>query len=533
MALWSRIFGLVGGGAVAGAAAGAVEPVLEGIRQDAWNANAIRVLAAEIAAQAVAQQLLEPGDAHAEGSAEGISNVRMDHMIRLAQTAPDAGTLIELLRREFINPGNFDEGRKKAALEDKWLDPLLKLKDSILSPADLANAVQQGFIPDAGLLPGGTGGSPPFNPPVTQVGISTLKEFEHSGYSADRAKVMAELTGLPPGPGELMQMLNRNIITDTAFYTGIREGHTKTKWADALKYLRFEILSPIQAANLRLRGWIKDPEMYALGKLAGADENHMHRLWQMQGRPPGPAQLQTAVNRKLILFPEFEKGIQESDVRDEWTQLLYDMRVRYPTPFALRQLASSKILTIKEVADILELEGYPKDLAVKMATGWAAGSTAKQKELAQMTIETLYEARYIDAGQAGNLLTQLGYDANEITLILELGDAQRVKRFLDAAVGRIHTKFVSHRLPGNIAVQELNALNISQQAIADLMAEWTLERDVNVPGLTAGQYASAVYYEIMTRQAGIDGIKSLGYSDEDAKILVDIRMHGPPSPGTV
>jgi hypothetical protein len=65
------------------------------------------------------------------------------------------------------------------------------------------------------------------------------------------------------------------------------------------------------------------------------------------------------------------------------------------------------------------------------------------------------------------------------------------------------------------------------------MAEWTLERDVNVPGLTAGQYASAVYYEIMTRQAGIDGIKSLGYSDEDAKILVDIRMHGPPSPGTV
>jgi len=529
MGLWAKIFGLVGGGAVAGAAAGAVEPVLEGIRQDAWQNNAIRVIAAEIAARAVAEGLMDPGTAHEEGVREGISNTRMDYMIELAKSAPDIGTLTELLRREFINPGNFTHGTKKAGLEPDWDSALQKLKDSILSVADVANAIQQGFIPNDGILRGDTGGTHGIDIPVDEVGIDPIQEAKHSGYNSDHLRVFAELAGLPPGPGELMQMLNRGIITEGSFTTGIREGHTKLKWTSALKQLRFGILSPVQAANLRLRGWIDDPTMNAYGELAGYTPDLMHRLWQMQGRPPGPAQLQTAVNRGLIGFTEFQHGILESDVRDEWTQLLYDLRRRYPTPFALRQLASTGGLTVAEVTNILELEGYPPDLAAKMAKAWATGKTAPQKQNAVSTIETLYEARYIDAGQASSLLTKLGYTADEITLILELGDARRVKKFLDAAVGKIHTLYVDHKLADADAVNELNALNISQQAIADLISEWSLERSANIPQLTPAQWAAAAYYAIVTRDAAIAGIKSLGYDDTNARILVDIRAHGIPT----
>jgi hypothetical protein len=472
---------------------------------------------------------MEPGTAYNEGQREGIENTRMDYMIELAKSAPDIGTLTELLRREFILPGNFTHGTKKAGLEPDWDSALQRLKDSILSVADVANAIQQGFIPNDGILRGDTGGTHNIDIPVDEVGIDPLTEAKHSGYDSNHLRVFAELAGLPPGPGELMQMLNRGIITEGSFTTGIREGHTKLKWTSALKQLRFGIISPIEAANLRLRGWINDSEMNAYGALGGMTPDLMQRLYQMQGRPPGPGQLQTAVNRRLIGFPEFQKGIEESDVRPEWTQLLFDLRVRYPTPFALRQLASTGGLTVAEVTDILELEGYPADLAAKMAKAWAAGKTATQKNTAVATIETLYEARYIDAGQASSLLTKLGYTADEITLILELGDARRVKRFLDAAVGKIHTLYVSHRLPDDLAVQELNNLNISQQSIADLISEWSLERSANIPQLTPAQWAAAAYYAIVSRDEAINGIKSLGYDDTNARILVDIRAHGIPT----
>lgn len=533
MGLWSRLFGLVGGIAAGGAVSKALEPELEGIVQDAWKANPIRVLEAAIIAQAVAQELADQGSANTEGEAQGLDANRMEYMTKVFQTAPGIGEAIELLRREFITAGDFDHARKKQALEPQWTEALQKLVETILSPADIANAIQQGFIPDDGILPGPTGGTHGIHIPVEEVGIDPVTEAKHSGYNRDRLKVLAELVGIPPGPGELMQMLNRGIIDDASYYTGIREGHTKSKWSDALKQLRFFILSPIEAANLRLRGWIDDAEMYRLGSLAGAQESEMHNLFLMQGRPPGPGQLQTAFNRGLIDRARFDKGIEESDVRPEWTDTYFGLRVRYPSIFALRQLGSSGALTITEVADILKLEGIPPDLATKMATAFAAGKVAKQKELALGTIETLYEARYIDQGQATSLLTKLGYRPDEITLILELGDARRVKRFLDTAVGRIHSKFVSHRLPENIAIQELNALNISTQAINDLIAEWKLERDVNVPLLTAAQWAAAVYYAIVPRDEAIQEIKGLGYSDRDAHLLVDIRLHGPPAPGTI
>lgn len=531
MALWSKIFGLVGGGAVAGATAEAVQPVLENVRQDAWAANAIKVLDLEILGQLLAQELANPGDATEQAARDGFSPEKVEYLRKLAEIAPGSGELIELLRREKIQPDTFDLGMKKAAMRSEFRDPLKQLVESILSPADLANAVQQGFIPDPGLLPGQVGGSPPYSIPVSEVQLDTLTEFKHSGYDSDRAKVLAELVGLPPGPMELLQMLNRNIITDSSYYVGIREGHTKTKWADALKQLRYSILTPIEAANLRLRGWIDDGEMYTLGALSGANEDHMNKLFQMQGRPPGPGQLQTAFNRGLLDVPRFRKGIQESDVREEWADIELALRVKYPSAFVLRNLTQSGDITGAQATQILEYEGIPPALADQIGKAWAKGPVAKAKELTVSTVEALYEARYIDHAQATDLLSKLGYTDSQIPMLLETADARRVKRFLDAAVNRVHTKFVTHLIGNNEAVNLLNDLNLPADAVADIMAEWTLERDVNVPVLTPAQLAAAVYYGILQRGEVITDLQNRGYSERDATILVDIRLHGIP-PGT-
>lgn len=529
MSLWGKITGLVAGGAVAGAAAASVEPTLEGLRQDAWKANQVRTLDAATIGALLAQRLIDGGAADEQLAREGLGGDKAAYLHKLNETAPDISLVLELVRRKYVGKAEFDTAFNKSGLREEYRDPLWNLRHNPLTPADLANAVQQGFVPGAGLLPGLVGGESGISIPVDEVNIDTLAEFEDAGIDNNHAKVLAELVGLPPGPIELLQMLNRGIITDESYYVGIREGHTKTKWANALKALRHAILTPIEAANLHLRQWISKQEMYDIGAQSGMSQANMDLLYDMQGRPPGPSQLQTAYNRGLIDRARFDKGIAESDVRTEWTDVEFGLRARYPTPFALRQLVSSGALTAADGEEILKLEGYPPDLARKMATAWAAGKTAKQKELAQGTIETLYEARYIDGNQATLLLTKLGYDAAEITLILELGDARRVKRFLDAAIGRIHTKYVSHILPRQTALLELQALNLSAQAVADIMAEWDLERDVNKPVLTPAQVVAAHHYNVIQRDTALTMLVQRGYSQTDAEILVDTRAHGTPS----
>lgn len=531
MALGAKILGFIAGGAVARALGITIEPALENVRQDAWKANPILPLDAQTLGALRAQELIDAGSAAEQAERAGVGADKLEYLYKLNETVPGIGETIELLRREFIDDSAFELALRKTGLRSEFRDGSKKLRDSILSPADIANAVQQGFLPNEGILPGVTGGETGIDIPVDEVGISPHTEAKHSGYDANRLKVLTELVGLPPGPIELLQMLNRGIITDRSYYVGIREGHTKTKWADALKALRHLIISPIQYANLHLRQWITAEEMYAGGSLSGADKAHMDLLYKMQGRPPGPGQLQTAFNRGLIDRARFTKGIAESDVRTEWEDVEFGLRVRYPTVFVLRQLVSSGALTQAEGERILLLEGFEPDLAKKISTAWSAGKTAKQKELTQGVIETLYEARYIDASQATDLLKKLGYNDTEITLLLELGDARRVKRFLDTAVGRIHTKYVSHILPRDLAVQELNALNISAQAVADLMAEWDLERDVNKPVLSPAQIAGAVYYGIIPRALALTMLQSRGYSADDALVVVDLRAHGIP-PGT-
>lgn len=528
MSLWGRITGFVAGGAVAGAGAAAVEPVMEGLRQDAWTSNQVRTLDPQTVGELLAQRLIAESAAREQLARAGMGSDKDSYLKEVSEVAPDMGTVLELVRRKYIQRPDFDIAFNKSGLREEFRDALWKLQANPLSPADLANAVQQGFIPGADLLPGNTGGSPPYSIPVDVVDIDTLGEFADAGFDESHAKVMAELVGLPPGVIELLQMLNRGIITEESYFVGIREGHTKTKWSDALLELRKAILSPAEAAALRIRGWITETEAADIGALSGMSADNMEKLYLATGRPPGPGQLQTAFNRGLIDRTTFDKGIVESDIRPEWSDTLFALKARYPTVFALRQLASSGALTAAETEDILKLEGYPDDLAAKIATAFAAGKTATQKNLALGTIETLYESRYIDANQATSLLTKLGYGQAEITLILELGDARRVKRFLDAAVGRIHTKYVDHILPRDKAILELQALNISAEAVQDLMAEWDLERDVNAPVLTPGQIVAGVYYNVIERNTAVDMLVSRGYSQVDANILIDIREHGAP-----
>lgn len=520
MSIWDRTTSFIAGIAVGGAVEEAVAPTLEPVQQTAWRNVPAKVLDPGAAAQAWAQALQTNVDLADDVARNGFGVARWAIMKELALTAPGTAQLVELWRRGEISKGNFDHGLAKQQIEPMWWPMLELLKDDRLDPASIANAVQQGFMANPGLLPT----SPPTAPGKVPFGavstLDTLAEAAASGIDADRLKVLAELAGLPPGPMEMLEMVRRSIITDDDFRRGVAAGHTKTEWADAYLKMQAQILSPATAATLRLKGWIDAQASYDIGALSGLSPAQMDLLFQAGGRPPAPGQMATAVARGFATQADFSRAIVESDIRPEWAQTLFDIRFHYPSLFFTKAAVAGGEVDDQTAIVWLTNQSYPPDVATKLVASFHKAKLGKVKQLAEGDVLLFYESRYIDAAQAQVDLTNLGYQPAEVALLLEHADAQRIKRFLDAQINRIHSRYVGWKIDRGLAANEIGALGIPASARDDMLTLWDAERAGNQPALTEAQIMALLHQGHITSQAAHDSLVLRGYSDLSAQALV-------------
>ena len=378
MAIWSQFRSILFGGAIGAAARTAIEPQIEPARQEAWRNNTNRILDLPELGMLLAQGLIDPAQATDHAKRNGYDQEKLDALAQLSLHAPSVAEAMHAWRLGEIDFARVQHALRKAGIEPRWDATFERQKTLPLAPADLANAVQQGFVPNAGLLPGDPGGALPITPPVEEIPLRTLDEFVAGAVDGDHAKVLAQLVGLPPGVMELLQMWNRGIITEQAVAHGIREGHTKTKWTSALKELRHFILSPAEAAGLRLRGWIDQTEANRLGALSGASSEVMERLYQNRGRPAAPGQMATAAVRGIdgplgrpMDEAQFLIGIRESDIRPEWGPMLWQSRFLYPSLFQLNRLVTGGAIDVPTGVAWAKKARYAPEVVTALERSWS------------------------------------------------------------------------------------------------------------------------------------------------------------------
>ena len=454
MGIWSRLQAFVIGGAVTRAGSDAVTPVLEPVKQHAWQKNPLRVLEVNTAARLVAQGAIGLDQADEEASRQGFGAERLRWLVQLAQLAPGVAEALTLYRRQQIGLELLHHAYAKAQIDTRYWDGITATAHILLSPAEVANAVQQGHLANDGILPSpGTpasppagyvqpvapDGQPPTDVPLTQLPIDPLTEAAGSGVTADRLKVMANLAGLPPGAEALLTMRNRNVITEEALDSGLREGHLKTKWLEAYKRMRFAVLSPAEAASARLRTWITAAESYEIGALHGYSREQMDLLFLNRGRPASPTQMWRAWARKAtgprgvpVEFEDHAKAIAISDIRPEYAEMLWQIRYNYPSLFQLDRLVQAGTVSADTAAQWAEWNLYAPEVVDALRTAWAGGSKAKADphvSKAQTQLWTVTHRSYIaeeaPTAAATDRLTLLGVPADAQASILELWNAER------------------------------------------------------------------------------------------------------------
>jgi hypothetical protein len=534
-----RFFGnTVGEGAafaIGAATAPALRPILQDLTNETWSLHPVRPPDAGTLANGVAQGQVDPGDAAVWAAQQGVGAEAFKALVDIANTGPGVPAAFDLWRRGVIDEQGFRRAVLRQGIEPEWIEDFTHLKFEKLDPAVIANAIQQGFLPGAGILPPEGSEALPITPPTEEVDIDPLAEAAAQGYDEDHLRVLAQLSGNPPGPMQLLDLWNRGIITEEAVERGIREGRTKTKWTPALKHLRRPILSGVQYAGLWLRNWISEADAKEGGALSGFTPAQMDLLYKLQGRPPAPGQMYSMWAREApgpfggtFDFEDFSDGIRRSNIRTEYVEPLWAIRFNYPSLFQMRQLVSSGALDRTTALDILHKQRYPDDLSVKMVDAWLRGSGATAKRLTAAQLDAEYQGLYITRDEYVTSLEGLGYTADEAQMYAHLGDAKRVAKARDAVIKKIHDSYVGHAIQRAEAETFLAAEELPADAISLLLNEWDHEAAVTRKHLTASQIARAYRRSVLTQAEAVAELADLGYSEADALTYLASTEPAPP-----
>lgn len=421
MALLAKFFGRTASEGAAFALGLATGPVLyPAVREIEYEANRIYpsvALDAGTAAGIVAEDVELRDWGASEAESHGVNGTRFDAMLGEALNAPGLPELLALWRRGLIDNKGFTHGLRKAKLEGQWDAPLEGLHDVLLSPDTLANARQQGFA-DVD----------------RQHSESALQ-----GVTQDRADILFELSGNPPGPETLQRALNRNVIDKATFDQAIREGRTKTKYTGFYETMARSILSAATYVTAHLKGHATADEMHAGGAMWGYTPADMDLWYETQGNPATPHQIHIGYARGAKLpgvaneQEAIRKSVAQGRTRPEYFDLLYAGRDTYPPLFQLSRLVQASAISADTAADWLKKSGAAQEVVDVLHTYWGTltpGTTADTHiGKAQTQLWTAAHSSYLNRESSATIarqkLAQAGVSAAAIPQVLGIWDHER------------------------------------------------------------------------------------------------------------
>lgn len=423
-------------GTVTGPALG---PLVQDIVNEARHAHRVYPIGVLDAAQLVAEGVYDLAHGDEVAGAHGIGSEPFADLVRLARVAPQVPLALTLWRRGAIDEAAVDHALAKAKIEPEYRGPLKSLVTERLDPAVIATAVQRGIMRDPGFLPvappSERGKVEPF--PVSP--LDALTEALASGVDKERLFVETAIVGNPASPDLAARMVFREIIDRVDFDRAIAEGNTRNEWADVLFEGFRQIPTAHDGIEGRLRGWLTDAEMYAETARHGMSHEDTDLLFKINGRPPSWHQIWIGLQRGGtyngpvdMIDPAFLKGLQESNLRPEWYNLLWHSRYNYPSAFVMRQLTQSGTITQALAEQVLKFEGWEPTFAKTVSEAWAGGGgVVADKNVAKAHVQlwTAAHRSYIagesDRAQVTDALGPLAIPADALGLIFEAWDNEK------------------------------------------------------------------------------------------------------------
>lgn len=449
----------------------ALEPFIQFLVNEGWSLNPVVPPNAYVLAEGVAQGQVDPKQAATWASYQGLNSDAFGAIVDVANVGPGSAYAFELWRRRLIDEAGFRRAVRRLGLESEWIDDLVGLHDTLLSSQELAMMQQQGFIDST----------------------RANDEGALQGVTSERQQLRFEASGLPPGIETALQMLRRNIIGNAEFAQIVREGHTKTKYTGELLALQNQVLSAATYVRAHLKGHATQQQMYDGGALTGYKPADLDLWYLTEGRPATAHQIHIGYARGATLPGAANEqdaisiAVKQSDIRPEYTDLIYAGRATYPSLFQLTRLVTGGTISPATGADWAKKSGLANEVVVALEKSWsgAGGATAADTHVAKAQ-------------------TQLWTTT--------------------------HRAYLNHKITDAAATAALTAAGVTAAAVPQVLTLWGEERNLDRKPLSAAQVKKAWVEQVVnpdtgvawTRDEALAYLIELGYSSVDASTFLEL-----------
>lgn len=455
------------------------------------------------------------------------------------------------------------------AKQEAWANNQFK----ILDPGTAAAAVAAGGISE-------------------QEGVT---EASRSGINGSRFDALVYLAQKVPEVGEALTLWRRGLISDALWTHVLVKNGYDARYLAPLNDLKVsEPLSPADIATMVQRSVLPNPgilpvtfdntgsnvtpmpqvdvDPYAEAAKSGTPRYVLDGLARIVGLPPAPGELLMLLNRGIINEAAYRQGISEGDTRNEWADVLMQLRRRLLSPHDYAELQLRGYLTEQQRNDGAALSGMePADAQLlydvlgrsipvhQITTGLARGGVFEGPT-------DSIPAEYIQSLQRGNLRPEyynLAY-ANRYTIpsyfvmraIIQNGGltetegadyfkqmgwppdlagkaaaafsttttstatsySAKAKTQLWSA---LHKSFIAGKTPASLAATTLTTIGVPAAQHQQVLDTWTAERDLIRKELTATQIRKATDAPYATAAGKLAALQQLGYNQADAQAFLD------------
>lgn len=464
-------------------------------------------------------QLLDPGtvasasirgltwsrSGNSEALRGGLSTDRLDVLRELNKTRPALSEVLAMRNRGIVSHDAAVRMLRLLGYDSGDTGPLLSLRHFVESPEVLAEMWNRSIVSD------GEGRQ-----------LAAL-----SGATAEQFDRLTELGGQPLGVQELGEARRRGFIDETRFRRGVVQGPLRNEWFDVLDKLLIRRMSTVDAADAVNQNFMTEPEGRTVARANGLDPDDFSILLDTAGLPPGVSFMQEALNRGVVTKRFFDQAFLESRTKNKYLDLLFDMRIRIVPQETMRLMYREGVTDREATVRNLQQHGFSARDAASLVELEDRRRITETRQLTRTQVESLYGQRMITRADATALLSSLGFDDFGVESILDLVDLSRTQKFVNALVTKIRSVYVKRHIDEIGASLLLDAAGMPAEGRDDLFVLWDLERTTVIRDLTPAQITAAFKDNLFTRDVALARLQGVGYSAEDAEVLIQLRVPGP------
>lgn len=139
-------------------------------------------------------------------------------------------------------------------------------------------------------------------------------------------------------------------------------------------------------------------------------------------------------------------------------------------------------------------------------------------------IEKSYARRIVSKAEALSLLGDVGYGPAEAECVLRSIDFWYSFERTDAALKQIQDSYVRRGLNRQDAVTMIGRLGVSGEMQTQLLNEWDIERNTRSRRLTEAQYRRALREDVINQAEYQENLRGLGYAEYDVWVLTAMAV---------